>query len=376
VNGSLSVTKAPLTATADNKTKVYGAANPPLTISYNGFIGNDGPANITAPTISTTATTSSAVGSYPISLSGGTATNYTLSLTNGTLSVTKATLNCTADLKWIYKGQSTPTFTSTITGWVTGGANAITSGPTHSISPSCTGIAGVYTITPSNLVLASPGNYQINYVTGKYYIDPKGSGAQKLLVEFECADTLIGDPSGMHYIAHLEYHNDNATPVYVPVGTNNNMTGTYAGVINTVFAPGINYVDLPFNGSNITWTVKSYNGSTLSTSSVTGNQTDRYCEDWAGIRVFAPKGNASSDTYYKIYPNPVADVINLETNNGINLNECRILVTDVMGRNFDVAVDRIGSTKLMMNVSTLSSGIYMIKISDNDHAEVFNIIKQ
>ena len=34
---SLSVTKATLTVTADNKTKVYGNANPALTISYTGF---------------------------------------------------------------------------------------------------------------------------------------------------------------------------------------------------------------------------------------------------------------------------------------------------------------------------------------------------
>ncbi len=38
------VTPAPLTITADNKSKALGEANPVLTITYSGFVNNDGPA--------------------------------------------------------------------------------------------------------------------------------------------------------------------------------------------------------------------------------------------------------------------------------------------------------------------------------------------
>ncbi len=41
VAGSLAITTAPLTISADNQTKVYGAALPPLTASYTGFVNGD-----------------------------------------------------------------------------------------------------------------------------------------------------------------------------------------------------------------------------------------------------------------------------------------------------------------------------------------------
>ena len=39
--GTLTVTPAALTVTADNETKTYGAANPALTVSYSGFVNGD-----------------------------------------------------------------------------------------------------------------------------------------------------------------------------------------------------------------------------------------------------------------------------------------------------------------------------------------------
>jgi len=58
-----------------------------LTITYNGFVNGEGPADITEPSISTTADNLSPVGDYPITLSGGNAANYDLTLVDGILSV-------------------------------------------------------------------------------------------------------------------------------------------------------------------------------------------------------------------------------------------------------------------------------------------------
>jgi MBG domain/Domain of unknown function (DUF4214)/MBG domain (YGX type)/Abnormal spindle-like microcephaly-assoc'd, ASPM-SPD-2-Hydin/Immunoglobulin domain len=86
--GSLAIAKAPLTAKADDKTKAQGTANPPLTITYSGFVNGETAAVIaTPPTISTTATTSSPAGTYPITLTGGNAANYALTLLNGVLTI-------------------------------------------------------------------------------------------------------------------------------------------------------------------------------------------------------------------------------------------------------------------------------------------------
>ena len=98
VDGILTVTKAVLTVTADDQTKLYGAINPALTVSYSGFAGADNAASLTTqPTATTTAVTNSPVGSYPITAAGGVSANYTFTYVAGTLTVTKAVLTVTAD---------------------------------------------------------------------------------------------------------------------------------------------------------------------------------------------------------------------------------------------------------------------------------------
>ena len=63
------VTPAPLTITANNQTKVYGAALPTLTASYTGLVNGDTSASLRrphAPTLTTTATASSHVCGQPL----------------------------------------------------------------------------------------------------------------------------------------------------------------------------------------------------------------------------------------------------------------------------------------------------------------------
>ena len=89
VPANLTVGKADLTATGNDQTKFIGEANPELTISYTGFVNGDTETNITTPTIATLADESSPLGNYDITLTGGAATNYNLSLVNGTLTVSQ-----------------------------------------------------------------------------------------------------------------------------------------------------------------------------------------------------------------------------------------------------------------------------------------------
>lgn len=88
VTRTLTVNKAALTVKADDKSRFEGLANPPLTITYTGFVlGETAAVLLTAPTISTTATIASPPGAYVITVSGATAANYTITHTNGTLTV-------------------------------------------------------------------------------------------------------------------------------------------------------------------------------------------------------------------------------------------------------------------------------------------------
>ncbi len=92
--GTLTIAKAVLTVTADNKSRVYGLANPPFTVTYSGFVNGGTVASLsTSPQLTTTANAASPAGVYPITISGGSAANYNFAFVPGTLTVTNATVS-------------------------------------------------------------------------------------------------------------------------------------------------------------------------------------------------------------------------------------------------------------------------------------------
>jgi FtsP/CotA-like multicopper oxidase with cupredoxin domain len=91
INGTVTINKAALVVTANNLVKSAGQANPTLTYSVTGFVNGETQAVLSgAPSLSTTATTSSVPGTYPITITAGTlaAANYSFTFVNGTLTVT------------------------------------------------------------------------------------------------------------------------------------------------------------------------------------------------------------------------------------------------------------------------------------------------
>ncbi len=100
VTRSFTVAQAPLTVTADLASKIVGNANPAFTATITGFVNGDTAQTpgvySGSPGFSTTATTSSPIGIYPVTPSLGTltATNYTFPNANfipATLTVTGTT---------------------------------------------------------------------------------------------------------------------------------------------------------------------------------------------------------------------------------------------------------------------------------------------
>jgi hypothetical protein len=88
VNGALTVTPAALTITANSLGRTEGLTNPPLTASYSGFVdGNTSASLTTLPSLSTTATSNSPPGTYPITVTNAVDPNYNISYVPGTLTV-------------------------------------------------------------------------------------------------------------------------------------------------------------------------------------------------------------------------------------------------------------------------------------------------
>ncbi len=90
--GTLEVTPAVLTVTADDKTKKQGEDNPELTGTITGFVnGEDADVLKGEAKYTTTAVKNSPVGKYPITASGNLeAQNYTIEYVDGTLTITEA----------------------------------------------------------------------------------------------------------------------------------------------------------------------------------------------------------------------------------------------------------------------------------------------
>ena len=175
VDGSLTVTTAPLTITADNQTKVYGAVLPNLAASYTGFVNGDTSASLTTqPTLSTTATVGSHVAGSPygITASGAVDSDYSISYVAGSLTVTTAPLTITANNQSKVYGAALPTLTASYSGFVNGDTSAsLTTQPALTTTATAAShVAGrPYSITAAGAVET---DYSINYVAGALTVTP------------------------------------------------------------------------------------------------------------------------------------------------------------------------------------------------------------
>jgi hypothetical protein len=85
---ALATKMPPLTITAPSATMTYGGTVPALTPTYSGFVNGDTAASLTtAPTCTTTATSTSPVGTYPVTCSGAVDPNYSFTYVAGTLTI-------------------------------------------------------------------------------------------------------------------------------------------------------------------------------------------------------------------------------------------------------------------------------------------------
>ena len=171
VSGHLFVTPAPLTITADNQTKAYGAALPNLTLHYSGFVNGDTAASLATPaTVTTTATPQSHVGDYPITVAAATSPNYTISFVSGHLFVTPAPLTITADNQTKVYGAVLPNPTLHYSGFVNGDTAASLATPaTVTTTATAQSHVGNYSITAAG---ATSPDYTMTFVPGTLRVTP------------------------------------------------------------------------------------------------------------------------------------------------------------------------------------------------------------
>jgi hypothetical protein len=164
VSRTLTVAKAPLTVTADNKSKVYGAGDPALSYTISGLRNEDTASVVTGVSLSTATGANATAGTHAIIAKDGVASNYTINHVSGTLTVAKAQLTATADDKGKVYGSADPVLTSTISGNLYyGDTAAVITGIKLSTATGANATAGSHTIIAKDGVAA---NYAINHVNG------------------------------------------------------------------------------------------------------------------------------------------------------------------------------------------------------------------
>lgn len=180
VDGATTVTPAPLTITADDATRAYGAANPAFDVTYAGFVLGQDPSVLTGTlACATPATTSSPVGTYPISCEGLTLAptgstplvddpadtgNYAITWVDGALTIGAVPLTVIVDDATRVTGQDNEPFEVSYQGFVDGDTAAELGGTlTCTTTATASSPTGTYAITCDGL---TSDNYEISYQAG------------------------------------------------------------------------------------------------------------------------------------------------------------------------------------------------------------------
>jgi hypothetical protein len=155
---SLSITPAPLTVTADAKSKEYGAADPPLTYVSSGYKFTDSASSVLSGSLERAPGETVLGGPYAISQGSLAANaNYALSFVGANLSITARAITATADAKSKIYGDADPALTYQVT------AGSLVTGDafTGSLTRLAGEDVGSYAIQQGSLALS--GNYALTF---------------------------------------------------------------------------------------------------------------------------------------------------------------------------------------------------------------------
>ena len=155
------------------------------------------------------------------------------------------------------------------------------------------------------------------------------------------------------------------------------------GTPNQSFCANETVGQLVTSGSSVNWYDAPSGGTVIpnATLLVTGTtyyatQTISGCESNTRLAVTAFTGNCLANESFtkieglKLYPNPVIDVLNVTCTQEIS----RIEISNILGQTIDNLT--ISSNVSQIDMSRLSTGTYLIKVSVNDKSEIFKVIKK
>lgn len=187
--GILSVTPAPLTIKADDAVRQYYNDEPTFSYRCIGFVNGDDESVLTnKPTLSTSATRTSNVGTYEIKVSDASSTNYSISNVNGTLTVTPRTLLASVENYERIYNEENPDFEIKFEGFVgSEDESVLITKPSANTAATATSDVGTYPIKVSG---GNAVNYQFSYQNGILTIN---KAEQTISWEQDMSNLNVGD---------------------------------------------------------------------------------------------------------------------------------------------------------------------------------------
>ena len=248
-DGTLTVNKAPLTMTANDKTITYGSKLPTLDVKYEGLKNNETtPEWDTEPKITTTATKENDAGTYLINIYNADATNYNITTVSGTLTINKAVLSIKADSKNKLYCESNPQLTCSYVGFVNNETESVLSTkPKLSTTATINSVVGIYPIEVSG---ANATNYNISYQNAELTIKKR-----ELSVTAHNYTRAYGEENPSFELSYTGFVNNENEDVLLskPKATTVATTTSDVGVYDITIANGVaeNY-DFNYNKGKLT----------------------------------------------------------------------------------------------------------------------------
>jgi hypothetical protein len=168
--GTVAAIPAPLMVNVNGTTKVV-SETPIFTLTsftYSGFVNGDSPSVVTGTLSCTAEGTADSSGNYPISCSGLSSTNYTItySYSPGPGPISSSPAPLTVNVNGTQPVGGTPTYTVTYSGFLNGDTvSTVTGTLSCTTTATSTSSAGGYPIS-SCMGLSAPGTYTISYWLG------------------------------------------------------------------------------------------------------------------------------------------------------------------------------------------------------------------
>jgi hypothetical protein len=343
------ITKAELTVTANNKSRCFNTANPVFDYSISGFVNNETSSVIDAmPVASSTATQSSAAGTYPITLSGGADNNYSFNYVNGQLSVkAPATPVITANDKVLHSNVASGNQWYNENGLINGATNqdyTVTSDGKYFVIVTASGCSSDSSnIIAKMLVKPQILNYNISEITS--------TGAKATftcnkdgIVRYVVITSLATVPTAQQIFSGAAISalaDSGRLSVTANVAASVNLKNLIANTNYTIYAAMKNNMD--------------------SISEIVSKD-------------FSTRTNANNtaDFIVKIYPNPVNDVLQISTDE-LNENSTYSIFTLIGGKLMD---GKMINGQARVNMEKYSSGTYILRITSGKYTNEYKIVKK